>query len=386
MRGAQKEDIEKILKTVTSVVEETLNMTGILKFSIPVGLVEYAGYLFYKTFFVNPFKLSEKKLKEHIINARVEEEKYSKELEYIEKLVKKIEAGKIKADKGLLEIKKRQVEEAVNLAKTKILITEMVIMIRENEEVFNKLFGKDKFKKLLDIDKFSEHINKELKKLGLIEEDKEKRERQKEINVELFYDYFKNTFPIILKYPEQFESGTGEQPPQPPPPQPPTVEKPVGYVDQKILDEMLKEGRIDEWKGLIKQAMDTNKKIKILGKYEDKEGYRNLIIALYILLGEVKSIKLKEVIENKFLNRAIDYFKQLRSGTIEVAPESSDREYIDQLIEIMCGQPSKEESTGTEIIKQYKLQLGEGEVFIERKTQKDPTTGKAQKVIYTIKR
>ena len=386
MMEAQKEDIEKILKTVTSAVGQTLNMMGILKFSIPVGLVAYAGYLFYKTFFVNPFKLSEKKLKEHIINARVEEEKYSKELEYIEKLVKKIEAGKIKADKGLLEIKKRQVEEAVKLTKTKILITEMVIMIRENEEVFNKLFGKDKFKKLLDIDKFSEHINKELKKLGLIEEDKEKRERQKEIDVELFYDYFKNTFPIILKYPEQFESGTREQPPQPPPPQPPTVEKPVGYVDQKILDEMLKEGRIDEWKGLIKQAMDTNKKIKILGKYEDKEGYRNLIIALYILLGEVKSIKLKEVIENKFLNRAIDYFKQLRSGTIEVAPESSDREYIDQLIEIMCGQPSKEESTGTEIIKQYKLQLGEGEVFIERKTQKDPTTGKAQKVIYTIKR
>jgi hypothetical protein len=32
------------------------------------------------------------------------------------------------------------------------------------------------------------------------------------------------------------------------------------------------------------------------------------------------------------------------------------------------------------------LQLGEGEVFIERKTQKDPTTGRAQKVIYTIKR
>jgi hypothetical protein len=394
MMEAQKEAIEKILKTVTSAVGQTLNMMGILKFFIPVGFVAYAGYLFYKTFFVNPFKLSEDKLREHIAEARIEEEKYSKELEYIEKLVKRIEAGKIEADKSLLEIKKRQVEEAVNLAKTKILITEMVIMIRENEEVFNKLFGKDNFKKLLEIEKFSEHINKELKKLGLIEKKKKKEEgeeeeRQKEINVELFYDYFKKTFPIILKHPEQFESRTEEQPPpQPPSPQPPTGKPPEEYVDQKILDEMLKEGSIDEWKGLIKQAMDTNKKIKILGRYEGKEGYRNLIITLYILLGEVKSIKLKEVIKDVALNRYIDYFKQLRSGTIEVDPNHSDVANIDQLIEIVCGsqKPLEEKSTETEIIKQYKLQLGEGELFIERKIQKDPITGRAQKIIYAIKR
>jgi hypothetical protein len=394
MMEAEKEAIEKILKTVTSAVGQTLNMMGILKFFIPVGFVAYAGYLFYKTFFVNPFKLSEDKLREHIAKARIEEEKYSKELEYIEKLVKRIEAGEIETDKSLLEIKKRQVEEAVKLAKTKVLITEMVIMIRENEEVFNKLFGKDNFKKLLEIDKFSEHINKELKKLGLIEKKKkeegEEEERQKEINVELFYDYFKKTFPIILKYPEQFESGTGVQPPppQPPPPQPPTAKPPEEYVDQKILDEMLKEGSIDEWKGLIKQAMDTDKKIKILGRYEGKEGYRNLIITLYILLGEIKSIELKKVIKDVVINRYIDYFKQLRSGTIEVDPNHSDVANIDQLIEIMCGSPKplEEKSTETEIIKQYKLQLGEGEVFIERKIQKDQITGRAQKVIYAIKR
>jgi hypothetical protein len=388
MMEAQKEAIEKLLKTVTSAVGQTLNMMGILKFFIPVGFIAYAGYLFYKTFFVNPFKLSEKKLKEHIAEARIEEEKHSNQLKEIERLLKRIEAGEIKEDKSLLEIRKKQLEEAVKLAKTKVLITEMVIMIRENEEAFNKLFGKENFKKLLDIEKFSEHINKELKKLGLIEKKKGEEERQKEINVELFYDYFKKTFPIILKYPEQFESGTGEQPPQPPSPQPPTSKPPEEYVDQKILDEMLKEGRIDEWKGLIKQAIDTGKKIKILGRYEDKEGYRNLIITLYILLGEVKSIELKKVIKDVVINRYIDYFKQLRSGTIEVDPNHSDVANIDQLIEIMCGSPKplEEKSTGTEIIKLYKLQLGEGELFIERKIQKDQITGRAQKIIYAIKR
>jgi hypothetical protein len=369
MMEAQKEAIEKILKTVTSAVGQTLNMMGILKFFIPVGFVAYAGYLFYKTFFVNPFKLSEKKLKEHIAEARIEEEKHSNQLKEIERLLKRIEAGEIKEDKSLLEIRKKQLEEAVKLAKTKVLITEMIIMVRENKEVFNKLFGKDNFKKLLDVDKFSERIDKELEKMGLKEKDK-----VKVINVEEFYEYFNKVFPMILANPEEYKAKVEEK------------EKEEEKEKAEILDTMLKEGSIDEWKEMIKKTIDSGERIKIPGRYENKEGYRNLIIALYILLEDVKSAKLKEVIEDKFLNRAIDYFKQLRSGTIEVAPESSDREYIDQLIEIMCGQPSKEESTGTEIMKQFKLQLGEGEVFIERKTQKDPTTGRAQKVIYTIKR
>jgi hypothetical protein len=369
MMEAQKEAIEKLLKTVTSAVGQTLNMMGILKFFIPVGFVAYAGYLFYKTFFVNPFKLSEKKLKEHIAEARIEEEKHSNQLKEIERLLKRIEAGEIKEDKSLLEIRKKQLEEAVKLAKTKVLITEMIIMVRENKEVFNKLFGKDNFKKLLDVDKFSERIDKELEKMGLKEKDK-----VKVINVEEFYEYFNKVFPMILANPEEYKAKVEEK------------EKEEEKEKAEILDTMLKEGSIDEWKEMIKKTIDSGERIKIPGRYENKEGYRNLIIALYILLEDVKSVKLKEVIEDKFLNRAIDYFKQLRSGTIEVAPESSDREYIDQLIEIMCGQALKEESTGTEIMKQFKLQLGEGEVFIERKTQKDPTTGRAQKVIYTIKR
>jgi hypothetical protein len=98
----------------------------------------------------------------------------------------------------------------------------------------------------------------------------------------------------------------------------------------------------------------------------------------------VKPEKLREAIEDKFISRAIEYFKQLRKRPIEIPPESSDREYIDTILQIICEEPKKEEKTETEITKQYKLILKEDrEVVIERKTIIDPATKRAQKIVYS---
>jgi hypothetical protein len=148
---------------------------------------------------------------------------------------------------------------------------------------------------------------------------------------------------------------------------------------------MLREGSIEEWIGIIKRAVESGEKIKMPpGRYESKEGYRNLLVALYIILEDVKPEKLREAIEDKFISRAIEYFKQLRKRPIEIPPESSDREYIDTILQIICGDPAKEEKTETETTKQYKLTLKEDrEVVIERKTIKDPATKRAQKIVYS---
>jgi hypothetical protein len=147
---------------------------------------------------------------------------------------------------------------------------------------------------------------------------------------------------------------------------------------------MLREGSIEEWIGIIKKAVESGEKIKMPpGRYESKEGYRNLLVALYIILEDVKPEKLREAIEDKFISRAIEYFKQLRKRPIEIPPESSDREYIDTILQITCGDPAKEEKTETETTKQYKLILKDREVVIERKTIKDPATKRAQKMVYS---
>jgi energy-coupling factor transporter transmembrane protein EcfT len=174
------------------------------------------------------------------------------------------------------------------------------------------------------------------------------------------------------------QGGWGRQPsPQQVPSQPPR------YIPVEQVDKMLREGSVEEWIEILKKAVESGEKIKMLPGYESKEGYRNLLVALYIILEDVKPEKLKETIEDKFISRAIEYFKQLRKRPIEIPPESSDREYIDTILQIICGDPAKEEKTETETTKQYKLILKDREVVIERKTIKDPATKRAQKMVYS---
>ena len=365
------DDIADLVKTIASIAGSMI--AWITKYPIPLGLIVTIGLIFYNKYLINPFKLSISDLKRHIAEARIEEEKLLRELEDIEMILKSVERGEIKGDKELLQAKKKQLEEALKLAREKIRLASMIIMIKENMEVFNKLFGKDKFAELLNVEKLNEHVNEQLKKT------------LRNVGIDALHQYFNNVFPIILKETEEFaviEEKKEEKPTQPSPQQ--VLPQPPRHISVEQVDKMLREGSIEEWIGIIKRAVESGEKIKMPpGRYESKEGYRNLLVALYIILEDVKPEKLREAIEDKFISRAIEYFKQLRKRPIEIPPESSDREYIDTILQIICGDPAKEEKTETETIKQYKLILKDREVVIERKTIKDPATKRAQKIVYS---
>ena len=152
------DDIVELAKTIASITGPVISW--IAWYPIPLGLIVIVGLIFYNKYFVNPFKLSTDDLRRHIAKARIEEEKLLRELEDLEMILKRVERGEIKGDKELLQAKKKQLEEALKLAREKIRLASMIIMIKENIEVFNKLFGKDKFTELLniDIEKLSENV------------------------------------------------------------------------------------------------------------------------------------------------------------------------------------------------------------------------------------
>jgi hypothetical protein len=321
----------------------------------------------------------------HIAEARVEEERLSKELRDIERLIKRVESKEIEGDKDLLHVKKKQLEEAIGLAKTKIRLTSMLIMIRENMNTLNKLFDKDNFKLLLNVEEINKYVDKELGGL-------------KDVDINKLYQYFNDTFPLILEKPEKFvvkeqpiqTSVQQQQHQQHQPTQQPTLSSsPLPSSEPKIqleqVDNMLKGGSIEEWIELIKSAVDNNEEIKILpGNYEDKEGYRNLLKAIYLLMDNISLEKLKGAIKDKVLLREAEYLKQLKNGSIEIISESSDRGYIDNILNIICEKDVKEEIKEAEIIKYYKLSLKDREMIIERRVVRDPITKKAQKIIYTL--
>ena len=356
------DDIAELVKTIASIAGPMI--AWITGYPIPLGLIVMIGLIFYNKYFINPFKLSISDLRRHIAEARIEEEKLLRELEDIEMILKRVEREEIKGDKELLQAKKKQLEEALKLAREKIRLASMMIMIKENIEVFNKLFGKDKFTELLniDIEKLSENVKEQLKKtLG-------------NVDIDALHQYFKEEIEKLVK--KKKEEKKKEEKPTQPSPRP-------RYIPVEQVDKMLREGSVEEWIGIIKRAVESGEKIKMLPGYESKEGYRNLLVALYIILEDVKPEKLREAIEDKFISRAIEYFKQLRKRPIEIPPESSDREYIDTILQIICEEPKKEEKTETEITKQYKLILKDREVVIERKIIIDPATKRAQKIVYS---
>jgi len=71
--------------------------------------------------------------------------------------------------------------------------------------------------------------------------------------------------------------------------------------------------------------------------------------------------------------------KLSRGEVVEVAPDSSDRGYIDQAIEIMCGEPEREEVKEAETTKYYKLTVKDREQIITRRTVKRPSNEKSAK-------
>jgi hypothetical protein len=221
----------------------------------------------------------------------------------------------------------------------------------------------------------------------------------KDDDINKLYQYFNDTFPLILEKPEKFvvkeqpiqtsvQQQQQQQHQQHQPTQPPTLSSSPSSepkISLEQVDNMLKGGSIEEWIELIKSAVDNNEEIKILpGNYEGKEGYKNLLKAIYLLMDNISLEKLKGVIKDKLLLREAEYLKQLKNGSIEIIPESSDRDYIDNILNIICEKDVKEEIKEAEIIKYYKLSLKDREMIIERRVVRDPITKKAQKIIYTL--
>lgn len=167
--------IDELSKRIALAVGTSINALSpcTTQYPLLVGLVSLIAFLSYKRFFKNPFKLSLEELENHIVEARVEEERLSRELKEVEELLKEVESGKMQGDVRQLSERKRHLEGLLKLTKDKIIVTSMVIMVKERAELFNKLFGKDNFKRLLDVEKFEWRVNRELRRAGIEEIDVE---------------------------------------------------------------------------------------------------------------------------------------------------------------------------------------------------------------------
>jgi hypothetical protein len=280
-------------------------------------------------------------------------------LKEIEEVIKMVESNKMEGNLMLLNMKKEQLQTQLKLIDSKIMLVNMVKMIRENIDIFYDLYGKDNFKKLLNKNTYKK-IDEELKK-----------QKATEIDIETLYEFFVKEFPIMID--ELKEKAIEKQQTQ-------ATSPPQIPVDR--VDKLVKYGSVEEWLSLIKEALEKNAKIMFPSmRNYNTEGYRNLLLAM--ITSDVTLSKLKEVITDRFAYRLIDYLKKLIDReTIEISPESSDKEYIDQAIEIICKEHFKEELTETEIIKHYKLSLKDKEMIIERRIIKDTITKKAKRIIY----
>jgi len=167
--------IDELSKRIALAVGASINALSpcTTQYPLLVGLVTLITFLFYERLFKNPFKLSLEELENHIAEARVEEERLSRELKEVEELLKEVESGKMQGNVRQLSERKRHLEGLLKLTKDKIIVTSMVIMVKERAELFNKLFGKDNFKRLLDVEKFEWRINEELRRAGIEEIDVE---------------------------------------------------------------------------------------------------------------------------------------------------------------------------------------------------------------------
>jgi hypothetical protein len=358
-------NIGGLINTVISVLSSIASYatSTLLHYPIPVGLIVTISFFFYKRFSENPFKTSTEALKKSIIDARVEEERITKELRELKRILSKVKSKEIEGDELLLNMRIKQLEEDLELIRSKVRLTSMIIMIRENIGIFQRFFGRDDFEKLTNVEELSKYIDKELEKTGM-----------KEVDVGALYEYFNELFPVIIKDLKKFEVKT-----QPPPQQPPSP-PPQPSVD---LEGLLEYGSVNEWLDVVKKAVENGWKLKLPPKrrYYEKDGFRNLLIAIYTI--DTHPQKLKEVLVDRFLVRSVEYLKELSRGrTVEVNPDSSDKEYIDDILRIVCGEPLREEVTEEEITKYYKISIHDKEIIIERKTIKDPSTKKAQRILY----
>lgn len=334
-------------------------------YPIPLGSLVLAIIIFYKVFNRNPFTLSDKELRDHIAKAVEIEDSCRKELNDLKRIKSRIERGELKIEDALsLDIRVAQLDECIKMAKVKRMIAEVIIMVRENIEVFKKLFSEKGFDKIIsNVDELNKLVEKELKNHGV-----------KEVDIEGLTEYIKNVFPLIIKEPEKFKSET-------PPVKPIQVET-SEIVEAEDVEKLLKEGAPQQWIDLLKTLQSIGRKLKLPpGRHYTKKGYRNLLIALYSIDLDIDN--LRNVLEDRVLLRIAEYLKKIKEGkAIEVDPTSSDLGYIDNVIQIICENKIGEEVENNTKTQIYEfLDANQEKVVIEKKIIKDPSTGKALKIV-----
>lgn len=363
----------EIVSIIAGAVGTALSIT--LDYVIPLGIVATVILLFYKYYGKNPFRLSKEKLRSLIHEAREIEEQYSRKLYKLQKVKERIDKGEIRGDTMLLDVEIKRIEEVVRMAKLKIEIVELVLMIREGVEVFKKLFGENNFAKLVsNVDELNKEIDKMLKREGVAE-----------INEEELVEYIRGRLmPLILVEPGKHrvvEAAVEE------------LKKEIQvehekklYIPVEDVWKLLEYGSVKQWLELIEKSSKESMKIRLpLGVHHEREGYKNLLRALLITNTDMKTIK--SVVEDRALVRMVELFKKLKNEkSIEFDPQDSSVGYIEDALK-MISSSVDERIEGDVKVKVYRISipdLEQKQIEVEKKVVKDSKSGIAVKVVFRI--
>jgi hypothetical protein len=154
----------------------------------------------------------------------------------------------------------------------------------------------------------------------------------------------------------------------------------------EIGPELIESGSPNNWLEQIKATSKNNGKIKLPQPvHPEKEGYRNLLIALY---SAEQNLNTTSIFADKSLNKIAGYIQKLKSGNeIIVDPSSSSMTDLDDIMRIMCGGLVPEKTTEGNVTKRaYKFfDAYRNEVNIEKKIVLNPVTRKADSVSFIRK-
>ncbi len=366
MAGSDDDIIRQLISTVASIAGSYLSTAS--GFILPLGSVLTLMHLYYKFFHKDPLRASDKELRRHIHEAIEKEVECRRALEGLRRVKSRVERGEIEVESTVsLEARMKQLDECVKLARAKKMVCEAIIMVKENIGIYKELFGDRGFIKLANNpDELDELVEKAFKKAGI------ERVEYKEIA-----EYLRNLTPIIIKEPEKFREASQAPATQPKLPQQ------VGEVAESIIISLINNGSVQDWIDLLNRSVKDNVMIKLPpGRYSSKEGFKNLLIALYTTELDINAVR--RVMKGRYLIRAANYLRRLREGKmIEVDPLSSDKDYIDEILEIINEGEVEKRVEGNTVVKIYGFTTSDGkQVKIERLVEKDPIKGRAIKISY----
>jgi len=364
------DQVNKILRAVGMISDAA----GLQAAPISIGLIILIIRLSSKLFNRNLLSLPVRKLKDEMIEVEKMDRAIRNEYRFTSEVIRKVEEGEAEGDLELLKLKASQLDRQLTLLDSKRKILSLVIMIKENAEFFNKLYGKDNWKKII---KNPEKIGRKIDKI--LHEKDIKDERINSV-IEILEKKFMESLAMV-KSPSSDEKFKEE----PTPPVKNELSPPTPGRFIEISKELLYDGTPDQWLKLIGQAVEEGWKLKLpMGSYDDRTGYRNLMKAIFS--SEFSGYKLRQVFLDKPLIRAVDLLKGLKSGEeVSFDPYSSEKVDMDNLLQVLVG--AKKPITareGNRIVSQYEFTGAKGEPVRVRKIILLDSSGKASRVNYCL--